>query len=106
LEDRRLLNLTPAGVGGERLTSVNGTVYFVAADYPRSSAALWKAGPSGVVLVTDAYAMNLTPAGNRLFFAAFDATNGMELWTDDSAGGHRNGRGEQGLRRLRQPRPG
>jgi ELWxxDGT repeat protein len=78
------------------LTNVNGTLYFSAINSGGTGVELWRSDgtATGTVLVANinpgpggsSNPSNLVNVNGRLYFAATDGTNGVELWTSDSAG--------------------
>ncbi len=81
------------GLDPQKLTNVNGTIYFTA----RNSAGreLWKSDgtETGTLLVKDIFAgssgsgpHSLTNVSGTLFFAANDGVSGYELWKSDGTG--------------------
>jgi ELWxxDGT repeat protein len=78
------------------LTNVNGTLYFSAINSGGTGVELWRSDgtATGTVLVANinpgpggsSNPSNLVNVNGRLYFAATDGTNGVELWTIDTAG--------------------
>jgi ELWxxDGT repeat protein len=94
------------------LTSVGGTVYFIAND-GRTGFSLWKSDGNSTVLVSqvgnfgNGFAQSLTNVAGTLYFTADDTINGRELWkTDGTDAGTilvkdiRHGDGSSNLRYL------
>jgi ELWxxDGT repeat protein len=85
------------------MTNVNGTLFFTAAAfYSTTGCELWKSdgteagttvvkdiypgsytGPYGTYYPHNSYPMNLTNVNGTLFFTAYNATTGRELWQSD-----------------------
>ena len=66
-----------SGGGGRELYKSDGTAagtFLVRDIFP---------GTDGMNQANNSFPANLTAVGNRLYFTAFDTTNGEELWTSD-----------------------
>jgi ELWxxDGT repeat protein len=94
----KTFTLPPFTQAPQKLTDVNGVLYFSASD-GSTGVELWKSDgtTAGTVLVKDinptsvnesgSFPADLTNVNGTLFFSANDGTNGVELWKSDGTAG-------------------